>query len=101
MKSIQALKNIARHLPFKKALAVFVFLKLSLLHGFSQTIAESDTTIYNEAPKGVFAELKSILTSSNSNLSTILIIVGVLAIVGVAMYISFKEPEEKTQKSKK
>lgn len=100
MGTIQVLKKMVTAFFFKRKAALFIFLQLSAFYGFSQAAVENDTTM-NKATRSVFAELKTMVRSADSNLTTILIIVGVLAIVGIAMYISFNEPEEKPQKSKK
>ena len=92
MESIQISKKSSKASLAKKILTLIIFLHGSFL-GFSQSTVANDTTV-NEATKGVFAQLKTELNASGSNLTTILIIVGVLSIVGVAMYISFKEPEK-------
>ena len=57
------------------------------------TFAEDSSPEANETMKSVFAEVKKDV-SSNTNISSILMIVGVVAIVGVAVYLSFNGAEE-------
>ena len=57
------------------------------------TFAEDSSPAANETMKSVFAEVKKDV-SSNTNISSILMIVGVIAIVGVAVYLSFNGGEE-------
>lgn len=62
---------------------------------YAQTDSTSKEAVPNEAMKSVFQQMKKEV-KGNDTLSSILMIIGVLLIVGVAIYLSFKSgPEEK------
>jgi len=62
---------------------------------FAQTDTVSNVNAPNEAMKSVFQQLKKEV-KTNDTLSSILMIIGVILIVGVAVYLSFKsDPEDK------
>ncbi|MFN4233786.1 MAG: hypothetical protein ACK4IK_03155 [Bacteroidia bacterium] len=62
---------------------------------FAQTDSAENKPVANEAMKNVFQQMKKEV-KSNDTLSSILMIIGVVLIVGVAVYLSFKSsPEDK------
>ncbi len=62
---------------------------------FAQTDSASSEAVPNEAMKSVFQQMKKEV-KGNDTLSSILMIIGVILIVGVAVYLSFKSgPDEK------
>lgn len=58
------------------------------------TTQQSDTAV-NKTMKSVFGELKKITRQGNATLNSILMILGVITIVAIAMWLSFRSnPEE-------
>jgi ABC-type uncharacterized transport system permease subunit len=81
---------------FRSLVAILIAL---LYSGIGSVFAQSDTTnaekVPNEAMKSVFQQMKKEV-KSNDTFSSILMIIGVVLIVGVAVYLSFKsDPEDK------
>jgi TRAP-type C4-dicarboxylate transport system permease small subunit len=55
----------------------------------------TDTAYSNKTMKSVFKELKHITKTGNATLNSILMILGVVSVVAIAMYLSFRnDPEE-------
>lgn len=64
---------------------------------FAQTDSASSEVVPNEAMKSVFQQMKKEV-KANDTLSSILMIVGVVIIVGVAVYLSFKSGPDDDKK---
>jgi len=57
----------------------------------------TDTAYSNKTMKSVFKELKHITKTGNATLNSILMILGVISVVAIAMYLSFRnDPEEES-----
>jgi hypothetical protein len=57
----------------------------------------TDTAFTNKTMKSVFKELKHITKTGNATLNSILMILGVISVVAIAMYLSFRnDPEEES-----
>ncbi len=58
-------------------------------------VQKTDTAFTNKTMKSVFKELKHITKTGNATLNSILMILGVVSVVGIAMWLSFRaDPEE-------
>jgi len=56
---------------------------------------KTDTAFNNKTMKSVFKELKHITKTGSSTLNSILMILGVVSVVAIAMWLSFRtDPEE-------
>ena len=102
------------YLARKKAITIFsisalFFLVLSITFSpvaFAQTTDSAastaqaqttDTAYSNKTMKSVFKELKHITKTGNATLNSILMILGVVSVVAIAMYLSFRnDPEEES-----
>lgn len=86
----------SKSLFFRSLAATFIAV---LYTGTGSVFAQSDTSASesepNEAMKSVFEQMKKEV-KENDTLSSILMIVGVMLIVGVAVYLSFRSgPDDK------
>ena len=79
------------------ALILFLMLSFSNIFGQTGTIETKDEQLPNTTMKSVFNETKSIFQKNNY----IGIIMGVLVMVGIAMYLSFGGPGDKKVVHKK
>jgi cytochrome b len=99
VKNNAALRSI--RLFFRSLAAVLIAV---LYTGIGSVFAQTDSSTTtdaapNEAMKSVFQQMKKEV-KGNDTLSSVLMIVGVAAIVGVAVYLSFKSgPEDKPSKT--
>ncbi|HET6244782.1 MAG: hypothetical protein H0V01_01180 [Bacteroidetes bacterium] len=75
-----------------KNLRMFILFLLFLPIQIESVFAEKGQA--NETMKTVFKEVKKDV-SGNTNITSILMIVGVVAVVGLAIYLSFSGSEEK------
>ncbi len=58
-------------------------------------VQNTDTAYTNKTMKSVFKELKHITKTGNATLNSILMILGVVSVVAIAMWLSFRsDPEE-------
>lgn len=58
---------------------------------------KTDTAYTNKTMKSVFKELKHITKTGSSTLNSILMILGVISVVAIAMWLSFRtDPEEES-----
>ncbi len=94
IKNIAILRSIK--LFFRSLAAIVIAV---LFTGIGSVFAQTDTSTSNAAPneamKSVFQQMKKEV-KGNDTLTSILMIVGVALIVGVAVYLSFKSgPEDK------
>lgn len=83
-------------LLFRSLTAIFIAI---LFTGVGSVFAQSDSSkseaVPNEAMKSVFQQMKKEV-KGNDTLSSILMIVGVILIVGIAVYLSFRSgPDDK------
>ena len=61
----------------------------------STTTTQQNDTAVNKTMKSVFGELKKITRQGNATLNSILMILGVVSVVAIAMWLSFRSnPEE-------
>jgi hypothetical protein len=61
----------------------------------STEVQKTDTAFTNKTMKSVFKELKHITKTGNATLNSILMILGVVSVVAIAMWLSFRaDPEE-------
>lgn len=91
------IKNNRMLMIFRLLAAIMI--SLLITGGVGSVFAQSDSAenkpVANEAMKSVFQQMKKEV-KSNDTLSSILMIIGVILIVGVAVYLSFKSsPEDK------
>ena len=92
-------------ISFLMVVFMLLFIAVSMCHAQSTDSSVSTAAVDTVASKGklndsmkmVFSEMKK--GGDDSMFVTIGMIVGVLAIVGVAMYISFREPAPKPKKA--
>jgi LPXTG-motif cell wall-anchored protein len=98
MKAMDKNKSILRfiNLFFRSLVAIVIALFYTGMGSlFAQTDSTEKANVPNEAMKSVFQQMKKEV-KTNDTLSSILMIIGVLLIVGVAVYLSFKSgPEDK------
>lgn len=60
-------------------------------------VQKTDTAFNNKTMKSVFKELKHITKTGNATLNSILMILGVVSVVAIAMWLSFRnDPEEES-----
>lgn len=100
-KTLQVNMNLKTVVSFLLLITLLLFISTYAAQAQSSEPAKAETTAAktetkkgNKAMKMVFSELKK----EESILPTIAMIVGVIAIVGVAMYISFRDPSPEGQK---
>lgn len=63
----------------------------------STEVQKTDTAYTNKTMKSVFKELKHITKTGSSTMNSILMILGVISVVAIAMWLSFRaDPEEES-----
>ena len=76
---------------YKASISVFLLFIVSATRA-QDTVAVKESVVVNKSMKMVFDGLKN--NNDNSTRTTFLIITVVLVIVGIAMYMSFKDPDK-------
>jgi len=95
-------KNLITKLVF--VIAMFIVfdnnqIKVSTVALAQEQVKASDTVAINETQKNLFGEAKRVSNDDKNTRNSILMIVGVLCLVGFAMFLAFKNDDGEKKKT--